>query len=100
MRRMGTESDKGGDEKQRASPLSNDYPRNTFGGGGAFLNLGRDSGFDMQGMGRATFFPMHEKIDGALNIDNHNSDDSDLDLDKYEVNMDTGHKKKYKRIYE
>lgn len=50
--------------------------------------------------GRATFFPMHEKIDSALDIDQHDSDDSELDLDKFEVNMDTGNKKKYKRVYD
>lgn len=45
---------------------------------------------------------MEEKIQAAINIDEHDSDDSDFDFEKYDVNMDLGEqkKKKYKRIYD
>jgi hypothetical protein len=47
---------------------------------------------------RATFFPITDKIHEAINIEDS---DSDIDYDNFEVNLDTGDKKKkYKRVYD
>ena len=55
----------------------------------------------MFGQDRQTFFDVGDKINDIINIDEHDSDDGEIDFDKYNVNMDTGDsKRKYKRLYD
>lgn len=50
--------------------------------------------------GRQTYFDVGDKINDVINIDEHDSDDGDIDFDKYSVNMDTGDQKRKYKILE